>query len=339
MLPVLVIPFLTMLLWAIGVIKSDAAETKPTSKGLLTTVPQAIIKEDKAENKMTLYEAATRDSARQQAAVKADPVLHRTENRIAIDTNEEKMNRKISQIQRLIHATPTSSALRPTTEAPITPVVKVEHPVDPEMQQLNAMMDKILEIQHPDRAAEHPKNNSLAVSVHEREHSKTGFYSLNETKEEGFQNAIEATVPETQILEAGSTVKLLVVSDLFINGFKIPRNSFVFGIASLGGERLHIAISSIRYQNSILPVSLKVYDVDGLEGIYIPGSVSRDVVKETSGEALGSLGVTLDQSLASQAAGAGIQAAKSLFSKKIKQVKVTIRQGYKILLKDTNQKQ
>jgi hypothetical protein len=35
-----------------------------------------------------------------------------------------------------------------------------------------------------------------------------------------------------------------------------------------------------------------------------------------------------------QAANAGIQAAKSLISKKVKLVKVTVKAGYKILLKD-----
>jgi hypothetical protein len=33
---------------------------------------------------------------------------------------------------------------------------------------------------------------------------------------------------------------------------------------------------------------------------------------------------------------AGVQAAKGLFSKKVKQVKVTIKAGYKIFLMDAN---
>lgn len=45
----------------------------------------------------------------------------------------------------------------------------------------------------------------------------------------------------------------------------------VSGLVSLENERLQVEISSIRYNNSLFPVKLEVYDMDGLAGIYIPG--------------------------------------------------------------------
>jgi hypothetical protein len=48
---------------------------------------------------------------------------------------------------------------------------------------------------------------------------------------------------------------------------------------------------------------------------------------------------SVDPSLKAQAAATGITAAKSLLSKKIKQVKVTVKAGYKVLLKDKNVQQ
>ncbi len=47
---------------------------------------------------------------------------------------------------------------------------------------------------------------------------------------------------------------------------------------------------------------------------------------------------TLDPSIGAQAAGAGIQAAKTLLSRKVKLVKVTVKAGYKVLLKDSKEK-
>ena len=103
--------------------------------------------------------------------------------------------------------------------------------------------------------------------------------------------------------------------------------------------QLKINISSIQYQDNILPVSLEVYDIDGLAGIYVPGSISRDVGKQSTDQAVSSIGVTtLDPSLAAQATSAGIQAAKTLISKKVKLVKVTVKAGYQVFLKDNNQK-
>jgi hypothetical protein len=47
----------------------------------------------------------------------------------------------------------------------------------------------------------------------------------------------------------------------------------------------------------------------------------------------------MDQSISAQAASAGLQAAKGLFSKKMKLIRVTVKAGYKILLKDQKDNQ
>jgi hypothetical protein len=63
------------------------------------------------------------------------------------------------------------------------------------------------------------------------------------------------------------------------------------------------------------------------------------VVKQAGDQSLQSLGiVSMDQSLKAQAAAAGIGAAKSLLSKKVKQVRVTVKSNYIVLLKDVNAK-
>ena len=66
----------------------------------------------------------------------------------------------------------------------------------------------------------------------------------------------------------------------------------------------------------------------------MPGAITRDVLKQSGDQAFQTMGITsLDPSLAAQAAGAGIETAKNLLSKKIKLVKVVIRDGYRVLLK------
>ncbi|RYD97603.1 MAG: conjugative transposon protein TraM [Sphingobacteriales bacterium] len=105
------------------------------------------------------------------------------------------------------------------------------------------------------------------------------------------------------------------------------------------GERLAIEITTIRHGSSIFPVGLTVFDLDGLGGIYIPGAINRDVAKASADRSMQTLGVTtLSDSWGAQAAGAGIEAAKGLFSKKVKLVKVNLKAGYAILLKDEKQK-
>ena len=111
----------------------------------------------------------------------------------------------------------------------------------------------------------------------------------------------------------------------------------VSGLVSLENERLQVEIGSIRYNNSLFPVKLEVYDMDGLAGIYIPGAISRDVAKQSADNSLQLMELTtLVPSLKAQAAAAGINTVKSLLSKKVKQVKVMVKAGYRVLLRDKN---
>lgn len=242
---------------------------------------------------------------------------------------------------------------------------------DPGMQQLNGMMEKILDIQHPDRVKEKIKQKSeaskgqvFAVAVNDKTNpvsfldngsnkkmmndtsrkylnQQNNFYSLDDAIETNDNpNAIEAVIHETQTIVNGSTVKLRLVNDVYINGVLIPKENFVFGTAALNGERLGITINSIRYKTSLFPVELSVYDLDGMDGIYIPGAIARDVAKESADRAVQDIGITtLNPSIGVQAASAGIEAAKTLFSKKVKLIKVTVKAGYHVLLHDEKQKQ
>jgi conjugative transposon TraM protein len=238
---------------------------------------------------------------------------------------------------------------------------------DPELQQLSGMLESILDIQHPDRvqeklrkASEAERGQVFAIATKTKEDNisslqstatnttslagqskHNGFYALNETESaDPIQNAVEAVIHETQTIVNGSTVKLRLSNDIFINGIKIPKDNFMFGIASLKGERLAIKINSLRYNNSLFPVDLSVYDMDGLIGIYIPGAINRDVAKASADRSMQTLGVaTLDDSWGAQAAGVGIEAAKSLLGKKVKLVKVVVKAGYQVLLLDEKQKQ
>ncbi|NNU33681.1 conjugative transposon protein TraM [Mucilaginibacter sp. S1162] len=132
-------------------------------------------------------------------------------------------------------------------------------------------------------------------------------------------------------------IKLRLLDGVYINGKLIPKGSFVYGTCALNNERLEIKIASIRYLNNILPVSLSVYDLDGMEGLYVPGSIGRDAAKNGVGDAVQSMQLlSMDQSVGAQAASAGVEAAKGLFNHKVKQIKVKVKAGYQVLLKDSN---
>lgn len=230
---------------------------------------------------------------------------------------------------------------------------------DPELQQLSGMLQNILDIQHPERVKEKLKQTSLerkgqvfSVSASSEKNpvsllvttvkpaEQNGFYSEETISTVEEANSIQAAIYETQTLVEGSVVKLRLLTDIYINGVLIPKDLFVFGTAGLEGERLTVRIDNIRYGSSLYPVKLTVYDLDGLSGIHVPGAITRDVAKTSSAGALQSLSLaTLDPSIGAQAASAGIEFSKNLLGKKVKQVKVTVKAGYRVLLKDDNRKE
>ena len=242
---------------------------------------------------------------------------------------------------------------------------------DPEMEKIDKMLDKILAIQHPGQLEDKldPRRNQDAMPTLPVAPAVTGnsislvapprkmasdsssheipVYTVNQEKntfygleEDGFENplignALEAVVHHTQTVVSGATVKMRLLHDVQIANQRLEEGSFVYGECNLNGDRLTISVRSIRNDNNILPVSLSVYDLDGMAGIHVPGALTRDAAKQASDQAIQGMPLySMDPSLEMQAATAGIETAKGLFRKKVKQVKITLKAGYRILLQD-----
>jgi Conjugative transposon, TraM len=370
-LPLLVLPFVLFVFWVLGGGKdSDNPEIRTGVAGLNVKLPDPHFKKGAEKSKLSLYDEASKDSATLRDKIKNDPYytlqqqdLSFDSSKISIaDEHESRIMDKLAKIRSVISQKKETLSIKsePFEFRVLEPKPEPAH--DPRMELISAMLDKVMAIQHPEILQDSMTrliNKNVAATFQVTINSpNTGpetfdagqentsfvinrFYDLAEDPsiEKEIVNAIEAEIVETQTLVSGSTIKLRLLNDVRINGHLIPKNQFIYGIATLNGERLKIQFSSIRSGQNILPVSLEVYDMDGLAGIYISGSINRDVAKQSTDQAIGSMNLaTLDPSIGAQAAGAGIQAAKTLLSRKVKLVKVTIKTGYKVLLKDSKEK-
>lgn len=227
---------------------------------------------------------------------------------------------------------------------------------DTELRQLNGMLDKIMDIQHPERVKERLQSNpstanKQSIYTVSREPPAGNislfggadssqvlpantFYGLQTgSKASEQQNAIPAVVPENQTLVNGAEIRLRTLADLWVGGHRVPRDHFIYGTVSLNNERLVVSIKSIQDAGSVYPVKMEVYNLDGQQGIYIPGAITRDVLKQSADNAIQSVALqSLDPSIGAQAASAGIETAKQLLSKKVKLVKVQVKAGYRLLI-------
>ncbi|MEO7488871.1 MAG: conjugative transposon protein TraM [Ferruginibacter sp.] len=403
-LPLLVLPFITMAFWALGGGKGTGNDTdKNKVAGLNLQLPNANLKSDKNEDKLSFYMEADADSLKRAELLRSDPFykdslqnkvslmdatqnlstpyapknnLNTSINNSGADANEQKIYQKIHEINRQINTPETTAssaylnkenASSQTNDQFTKDVDRMQGLMqmmddtqegDPEIQQLNGTLDKILDIQHPQRVKDKLKEKSLqqkdvvfAVSktpaqdnislldtIKHRTIPSVGFYGTSETSVNAEDNnAVEAVVHANQTLVNGAIVKLRLSTDIYISGKLIPKGNFVYGSTSLNDERLQVEINSVRYGTSIFPVKMEVYDLDGLPGIHIPGAITRDVAKQSADNSLQLMELSsVDPSFKAQAAAAGIGAVKNMLSRKVKQVKVVLKEGYKVLLKSKN---
>jgi conjugative transposon TraM protein len=400
-LPLLVVPFLTLLFWALGGGKQSTM-TEQRSEGINLNLPGAALKDDKGLDKLSFYDLAQKDSMKLGEQLKADRYWKEVDSVgmpalksvvwPAAETHglpisgglrttpyegkerkpEEELLQKIAQLQKgFEEGTPTpvknEHKMHTTDSESLTGQVdRLEtmlqginegSEVDPEMAQLQSTLEKLLDVQHPERVRERIMEKSLqnkrvvyplttssfgaSYSLLDtgktKGTSKPGFFSLaSENNPTEGQNAVRAVVEGTQTMVDGGTLRMRLLEESWIAGIHLPKETALYGRASLQGERLRVTVSFIRYGTSLFPVDLEVFDLDGLAGISVPGSMTREVAKESVNEASSLIGITsLDPSLKAQAASTGLDAVKKLISKKAKLVKVTVKSGYMVLLQTT----
>ena len=157
---------------------------------------------------------------------------------------------------------------------------------------------------------------------------------------EGMQgkNSISACVYRTVTVTDGQEVGLRLLEPMRAGDYLIPENTVVTGSARIEGERMSVTIGAIQYAGNVIPVELMVYDIDGGQGIFIPGSDEINAFKEIAanmGTGMGS-SITITDDASSQLLAdlgrSAIQGASQYVGRKMREVRVTLKTGYKVLL-------
>ncbi len=347
MIPVLIIPFLLMAFWALGGGRHhNSSNANNLANGLNTTLPQAQFKDEKEKDKMGIYQNAKKDSvgladgvspAFAQAlgfdgtnAVSKDPSLKLNGNvstdgsANSAEANEVQIRAKLAQINKQIDQPEPAryaggSSLAQENNADVKRLSKMMKSMniagaeaDPEMKQLSKMLTQIQNIQNPERAQEKKSANRL---------------------EKPFK-AIAAIINGKQKVRDGGAVLLKLTDSVTLKGQRFPIGQEIYGTGQVTNQRLVVRISNIRLDQQIVPVDLIVYSLDGMPGIPAPEAELGAEVGSNANTALQNMQIlSMDQSIASQAAAGGINAAKGLFSKKIRKIKVKLNDQLPVLLK------
>lgn len=331
-LPLLILPFLALAFYALGGGRGAISPPKERHEGINTNLPDAQFKKAYPQDKLSLYEVAKRDSAKynSEGSISAQ-TSYNPSSTAGTDESERQIKEKLEQINREINrpvakqtsiSQNSSPYLKATMSGDVDRLERLMRSMqnkqseDPEMEQLSEMMDKIIAIQNPE-------------VVKEKYKFKTPSDSESPFK------AIPVVVDGNQKVGQGGVVKLKLLDTIRIRGMVIPKNQPLFGACNIVNQRVLLTIKNIRMGNSIVPVDLTVFSLDGMLGINAPEAELGDAAENGVNAALQNMEfITMDQSIGVQAASAGINAAKRLLSKKVKRIKVKLKGGESLLLRN-----
>jgi len=327
-LPLLVIPFLTMAFWALGGGKNDSRQIV-NNKGLDTDLPQAQFKNKDQTDKMAIYQTSEHDPSQDGVSpaflrsIGLDKTMRPADPIITPDDQAEKIQAKLALLNKQLNEpqekrTPTAGYDEPEPQQ-VRQLKKVMRTMnaannapDPEMQQLNSMLDKIQAIQNPASVSPAPASTEPAKP---------------------FQ-AIPAMIDGKQKVADGASVKLKLTDTATIRDQILPKGQEIYGSCQIVNQRLLLTIQNIRLDKQIIPVNLTVFSLDGMPGIPATEAELSGAASGGADNAIQSMQfLSMDQSLGAQAAAGGVKAAKGLFSKKIQKIKVKLADEYPVLLK------
>lgn len=327
--PLLVMPFLALAFYATGGGSGSTSSSVTAPQGINTALPDAKFKNEEPVDKLGFYALGKSDtSSSSQIDKVADKIGF---NGFQEDPKTVEINAKLEQLNKEINAPVvapkaiSSPSSNPMTSAPIKEDVdrlemlmrslKEDKTKDPEMEQMDALLQKILEIQNPSKAVA-SAGSKLDSVAGEREFL-----------------AVPAELAEGSKVINGSTIKLRLLDSVVLKNITIPKGHFVFGLCKIMNQRLLLDIKNIRSGNSIIPVDLSMYSLDGMVGISAPEAIVKESLSGGAIDAIGGVSVYGIEGIGGQVADAGIDAAKSLFSRRVKVVKVKLKAGERVLLK------
>lgn len=337
-IPILIVPFMALGFYAMGGGRGDEKDQKPWA-GINTDLPNASFSTDTPKTKADYYTQADRnapgngENAIAGIAGQFGFLDGKEKNGLEDEQTEqigqklEALNREISrpepshgQAKTAVNAQPSGIKNDVDRLEALMKTMQENKTEDPEMAQLNAMMQNILDIQHPERI-----NQRLQLS---RSLSPDSQF-----------RATPAIIADNQKAVQGATVKIRLQDTLRINGMLIPKGQELFGACRIANQRLLLDIKNIRLGTSIIPVDLSVYSLDGMIGIEAPEAVLTGALNGGTDDAVRSIGFGgFDQTIATQVAGAGIDAARQLISKKVRSIKVKLNAGRQVLLRNNQHK-
>lgn len=181
--------------------------------------------------------------------------------------------------------------------------------------------------------AQQQKKDTVAV-VTKAETDNAGSFNTIEDAEKLDDPLIKAMIDQTTKAHEGTRLRFKLLDDVIVKGVKLKKGTYLYGtVTGFGQQRVMADITSILVKDKFLKIHLSVYDLDGMQGFYVPESAFRDMMKNAGSAAMqsnisfdsgGSSGISAE-ALALQALQNVYQSTSSAVSQAIKKNRAKIK--------------
>ena len=139
---------------------------------------------------------------------------------------------------------------------------------------------------NPVYASQQPKKDTVAV-VTKAETDNAGSFNTIEDAEKLDDPLIKAMIDQTTKAHEGTRLRFKLLDDVIVKGVKLKKGTYLYGtVTGFGQQRVMADITSILVKDKFLKIHLSVYDLDGMQGFYVPESAFRDMMKNAGSAAM-----------------------------------------------------
>ena len=141
----------------------------------------------------------------------------------------------------------------------------------------------------------------------------------------------EVMFTKNEKISSGGRVSIRILEDMMIEGVRIPENTQMSAICSIGSNRLEVKVQALKVNDKIYTLNLTGYDTDGLEGLYCPQTELNRGTQQAKSEAGQLIRSALQSGIAGYA-GQVVSSGASIIQSVSGNVTISVNAGYKFYL-------
>lgn len=224
---------------------------------------------------------------------------------------------------------------------------KYEDPMDLFRAQM-ALVDSISKANDPayqvpqeDWKVEEETLPTPALKVSKNRQTDQHFNTVVKAAEPSFIQAI--VDQEIRKGTMGERIRVRLLDDIWVGNSMLKKGTYLYAwISGYEAQRVKLSVSSLMAGDKILPIDLNIYDLDGMEGLYVPASSFREFSKDLGGNVTGGMNLQMQQDPSSMnrmymsALQRVFTSSSQAMSRRIRQNKANLKYGTIIYLVDSD---